>query len=235
VRREDFLEGNFLSDDVRRPVSEIGTNAERALAANAERGQIWEEFSSESYKASAAVRVTGLVNPLYPSLRLPAETATGGRGYYRTASLVNIWATAPFLHNNAIGLYNGDPSVAGRVAAYEDAMSKLLWPERRLGLESIRRTTETSRFEFEDGSGLCVARNTPIDLIANVPVGPKITLGRYKLLDDLMCRITAAGGLNALFLSMDRAPDFVQDRGHTYGAGLADADKRALIEYMKMF
>jgi len=29
--------------------------------------------------------------------------------------------------------------------------------------------------------------------------------------------------------------DFVEDRGHTFGAGLADADKRALIEYLKMF
>jgi hypothetical protein len=41
--------------------------------------------------------------------------------------------------------------------------------------------------------------------------------------------------MNAPFLLMDNAPDFVQDRGHTYGAGLADADKRALMEYMKMF
>jgi hypothetical protein len=41
--------------------------------------------------------------------------------------------------------------------------------------------------------------------------------------------------MNALFLLMDHAPDFVQDRGHTYGAGQSDADKRALIEYMKLF
>lgn len=50
-----------------------------------------------------------------------------------------------------------------------------------------------------------------------------------------MCRITGSGAVNAFFLPMDAAPDFVQDRGHTYGAGLADADKRALIEYMKVF
>ncbi len=70
--RDDFLQGNFLSDDEKYPVSEIGTNAERALATNAERGQIWEQFSSESYKTSPPVRVTGLVDPLHPSLRLPA-------------------------------------------------------------------------------------------------------------------------------------------------------------------
>ena len=67
-----FYEGNFLSDDEKYPVSEIGTNAERALATNAERGQIWEQFSSESYKTSPPVHVTGLVDPLHPSLRLPA-------------------------------------------------------------------------------------------------------------------------------------------------------------------
>jgi mono/diheme cytochrome c family protein len=235
VLQEGFLQGNFLSDDEKYPVSEIGTNAERALATNAERGQIWEEFSSESYKTSPPVRVTGLSDPLHPFLRLPPVDATGGRGYYRTPSLVNVWATAPFLHNNSVGLYNGDPSVADRLAAYESAMNMLLWPERRPGLRSIRRTTERSRFEFEDGGSLCVARNTPIDLIANVHVAPQEHFGRDKLLDNLLCRITGAGAMNALFLLMDNAPDFVQDRGHTYGAGLADADKRALMEYMKTF
>jgi hypothetical protein len=235
VLQEDFLQGNFLSDDERHPVSEIGTNAERALATNAERGQIWEEFSSESYKASPPVRVTGLVDPLHPLLRLLPVEATGGRGYYRTPSLVNVWATAPFLHNNSLGLYNGDPSVTGRLAAYESGMNMLLWPERRPGLRSIRRTTERSRFEFEGGGNVCVANNTPIDLITNVHVAPGEHFRRSRFLDILMCQITGSRAMNALFLPMDNAPDFVQDRGHLYGAELADADKRALIEYMKMF
>jgi hypothetical protein len=235
VLRKDFLQGNFLSDDEKYPVSEIGTNTERALATNAERGQIWEEFSSESYKTSPPVRVTGLVDPLHPLLRLPPVEATGGRGYYRTPSLVNIWATAPFLHNNSVGLYNGDPSVAGRLAAYESAMNMLLWPQRRPGLRSIYRTTERSRFKFEDGNSVCVAKNTPIDLIANVHITPRDRLGRKKLLDNMLCRTTGSGAVNALFLLMDNAPDFVQDRGHAYGAGLADADKRALMEYLKTF
>jgi hypothetical protein len=34
-------------------------------------------------------------------------------------------ATAPYLHNNSVGEYNGDPSIAGRMAGYEDGMSKL--------------------------------------------------------------------------------------------------------------
>jgi hypothetical protein len=235
VLQDDFLQGNFLSDDEKYPLSEIGTNAERALATNAERGQIWEQFSSESYKTSPPVRVAGLVDPLHPSLRLLPVEATGGRGYYRTPSLVNVWATAPFLHNNSVGLYNGDPSVAGRLTAYDSAMSILLWPERRPGLKSIPRTTERSRFEFEDGNSVCVARNTPIDLIANVHIPPRDHAARNRLLDNLLCQITASGAMNGPFLLMDNAPDFVQDRGHTFGAGLADADKQALMEYMKTF
>ena len=47
-------------------------------------------------------------------------------------------------------------------------MEKLLWPDRRLGLKTIRRTTQTSTFKYEEGGTVCVARNTPIDLIANV-------------------------------------------------------------------
>ena len=235
VLREDFLHGNHLSDDEKYPVSEIGTNAERALATNAERGQIWGQFSSESYKSAPPVRVGGLVDPLHPSLHLAPVDAAGGRGYYRTPSLLNLWATAPFLHNNSVGLYNGDPSVAGRLAAYESAMEMLLWPGRRPGLGSIRRTTAISRFKFDSGKSVCLARNTPIDLITNVQVAPRKHFGRDTLMDNLLCRITGSGAVNGLFLLMDKAPDFVQDRGHTYGAAMADDEKRALIEYMKLF
>ena len=62
VMQQDFLKENFLSDDEKYPASEIGTNAGRALATNAERGQIWEEFSSESYKNAPPVKVSGLVD-----------------------------------------------------------------------------------------------------------------------------------------------------------------------------
>ena len=55
-----------------------------------------------------------------------------GPGYYRTPSLVSLWSSAPFLHNNALGKFTGDPSVAGRMDAFNDAVEKLLWPEKRL-------------------------------------------------------------------------------------------------------
>ena len=36
-------------------------------------------------------------------------------------------------------------------------------------------------------------------------------------------------------LKISKCPDFVQDRGHYFGTKLPDADKRALIEYIKTF
>jgi hypothetical protein len=36
-------------------------------------------------------------------------------------------------------------------------------------------------------------------------------------------------------LEVNMCPDFIEDRGHTYGRELGDEDKRALIEYMKQF
>ena len=233
--QDDFLTDNFLSDDERHPVSEIGTNIERAMASNATEGHIWQEFSSDTYKKLPEVHITGLVNPLDTDLQLLPVTATGGRGYYRTPTLANIWATAPFLHNNSLGLLNSDPSITGRLAAYQDAMEKLLWPGRRLGLKTIRRTTQASTFKYEEGGTVCIAHNTPIDLIANVDLITPENFRQDNWFTRWMCHLTGTGHLNGLFLLVDNAPDFVQDRGHTFGSELPDEDKRALIEYMKMF
>jgi hypothetical protein len=235
VMRSDFLTDNFLSDDERHSVTEIGTNIERAMASNAIQGHIWQEFSSDTYKKLPDVHITGLVNPLHPDLTLLPVEATGGRGYYRTPTLANIWATAPFFHNNSLGILTNDPSVAGRLTGYQDAMQKLLWPERRSGLKTIRRTTKASTFTYEEGGSVCIARNTPIDLIANVDVVTPGTFRQNNFLSRLLCRITGTGHLNGLFLLVDNAPDFVEDRGHTFGSSLSDDDKNALIEYLKTF
>ena len=36
-------------------------------------------------------------------------------------------------------------------------------------------------------------------------------------------------------LEVNLCPDFIEDRGHWYGRDLSSEDKRALIEYMKLF
>src|SRR5262249_48945306 len=50
VLRDDFLKDNYLSDDERYPVSELGTNAQRALGTNAMAGNTWGQMSSQTYK-----------------------------------------------------------------------------------------------------------------------------------------------------------------------------------------
>jgi len=52
VLRDDFLIDNYLSDDERYPVSELGTNAARAMGTNALAGHMWGQMSSitESFR-----------------------------------------------------------------------------------------------------------------------------------------------------------------------------------------
>ena len=50
VLSSDFLDHNFLSDDRRYPVTQIGTNAARALGTNAGKGHVWAQFSSKTFK-----------------------------------------------------------------------------------------------------------------------------------------------------------------------------------------
>jgi hypothetical protein len=121
VQSEDFLDHNTLSDDVRYSVAEVGTNMARALATNAVDGDVWAELSSKDYKALPAlgrVRLCYTMKNGRLAANLPAEACDpdndividftppgGGRGYYRTPSLVSMWATAPYFHNNALGDY----------------------------------------------------------------------------------------------------------------------------------
>jgi mono/diheme cytochrome c family protein len=141
---DHFLEDNYLSSDIRIPVTLVGTNSARAVATNAMKGQVWDNFSSETYKNLPAV---GAVNFYNPYSGKPTDEwgnndvyypPAGGPGYYRPASLVSIWATAPFLHNNSLGRYTGDPSVQGRLDAFDDAVDKLLSKEKRVPSSTAR-------------------------------------------------------------------------------------------------
>lgn len=225
----DFLTGNFLSDDRRYSVRELGTNVARAMATNAQKGHVWEEFSSETYKRlPPAGAITGLYNPQKPSEPLSVTVSQGG--YYRTPSLVSMWATAPYLHNNALGTYVKDPSVAGRMAAFNDGVEKLLWPEKRLGAQSIIVTSTPSELAVTGRDRpVQIPAGTPVDLIARVDPTRLPAIVRNRVVLNLLSDETLFRG----FLRSNVAPDFVLDRGHYYGTQLPDADKRALIAYLK--
>jgi mono/diheme cytochrome c family protein len=84
------LRADWLGNDVPTPVTEIGTDRCRALHSNHMVGHVWEQFADADYHARKPV--SGILEP-----------HDGGRGYYRNVSLLNTWAHAPFLHNNAVG------------------------------------------------------------------------------------------------------------------------------------
>jgi hypothetical protein len=151
VLADDFLKDNFLSTEARVPVTLLETNACSPLATNAIAGNIWDNYSSQSYKSLPSVGTITVHDPFTGEPRRYTMPA-GGRGYTRPASLISLWSTAPYLLNNSVGLFNGDPSVAGRMAAFQDGIEKMLWPEKRdrdpvLGDKVpglIDRTTEQS-------------------------------------------------------------------------------------------
>jgi hypothetical protein len=159
------------------------------------------------------------------------------------------------------------------MAAFQDGIEKLLWPEKRLDMGSIYRTTETSWLTVDSsylpgplfkalkakGLGMPGADNvlrigpipkgTPVNLLANIDF--EISFDLVKLVNFAELAIKLNSALNDIrnldeaataarlkelvpaLLEVSNCRDFVTDRGHLFGTGLADDDKRALIAYLK--
>jgi mono/diheme cytochrome c family protein len=158
VETPEFWRNNYLSTEYRVPVSLVRTNSARAVATNALGhvagkpgfGHMWEDFSSASYKKLPFVGEIRYFDPFegkengFTPRHKAAEGSPiggGGVGFYRPPTLVSIWTTAPLLHNNSLGLFNNDPSVDGRLDAFDDAIRKLLWPAKRLESSSFNGAT----------------------------------------------------------------------------------------------
>ena len=263
VMAPDFLENNFLSNEKRYPLTKIETNSARAFATNAKAGHIWDNFSSVTYKELSPVDELEFFNPFDEThpIKFKPKDKNVAPGYYRTPSLISVWSSAPLLHNNMLGKFTGDPSVAGRMDAFNDAVEKLLWPEKRLGKDSIWRTQNDCslhlRKEFvpeplrrmADPDGYItvgmIPQGTPINLVANlepnfknIDVFLKIAEKLVKIKSSNPSREEAATKFNKLIpdlLAANKCPDFVEDKGHYFGTDLPDTDKRALIEYLKTF
>jgi hypothetical protein len=140
VDSADFLTDNFLSTDIRVPVTLVETNACASLQTNAIKGNIWDSFSSQTYKQLPSVGEITVQDP-FTGVPRPYSMPGGGRGYLRPPSLIALWSTAPYFLNN--GLLNlkdqrayeywrwNDPSLEARMYLFRHSIEQLLWPERR--------------------------------------------------------------------------------------------------------
>jgi hypothetical protein len=289
VNADDFLDDNFLSNDFRVPGTLVQTNICSCLATNAIAGNIWDNFSSDSYKRLPPVGTITVYDPFTgqpQQFRMPG----GGRGYTRVPSLVSMWSTAPYLLNNSVGRFDPSPSVEARMGSFQDSITKLLWPEKRekdpvLGDKVpgiIDRTTATSWFRIPSGYLPEVVRNTrdvldlfvpvfdqkglelgpipagtPVDLLANfdpLPQSDKLSerLAHDKAVVKLLVKLVrdlkalprdasddqarqVFANLGEQLFALSKCPDYVVNRGHYFGSDLNDADKKALITFLKTF
>jgi len=161
VKADDFLNGNYLSNELRVPSTLMQTNICSPIATNAIAGNIWDNFSSASYKALPSVGTVKVRDPLTGAERdftLPG----GGRGFTRPASLVSVWSTAPFLQNNSVGPFDPSPSVEARMRSFQASIEQMLWPERR---------AKDPIFANESGPGVGVIDRTTADSMIWVPPG----------------------------------------------------------------
>ncbi len=145
----------------------------------------------------------------------------GGPGYLRNISLLSVWATAPFMHNNAIGevtyLKDGSPdyTVKGRIEQFENSYAELMLSDDPKVSPSRPQktlvTTEdmhiTPREDMQGYPKIKVKAGTPVATFASVnPHRP-------------------------LFVTCD---DPVENRGHQFGVDLSDQEKFALREFLKL-
>jgi len=132
VLKDDFVKDNYLSTELRVPVTLLETNACSPLATNGIQDNIWDNFTSDSYKKLPAV---GKITVHHPITGEPREydMPGGGRGYTRPASLISLWSTAPFLLNNSVGDFYPSGSVEDRLKSFDSSIEQMLWPEKRKG------------------------------------------------------------------------------------------------------
>ncbi len=184
VMRDDFLDNNFLSTEVRVPVTLLETNACSPLATNAIGENIWDNFSSQSYKDLPPVGTITVHHPLTGEPK-PYEMPAGGRGYTRPASLVSLWSTAPFLLNNSVGRFNPSPSVEARMQSFQSSIEQMLWPEKR----------DKDRI-FGDKVPGVIDRTTATSYL-RIPKGylPEVLQDLSLLEDDLFPSIFERGGI----------------------------------------
>ena len=163
VMADDFLNDNYLSTERRIPVTLLQTNACSPLATNALAGNIWDNFSSQTYQTLPSVGKMTLYNPIDGT---PFDYEIARRRpwlHARPPSLISLWSTAPFLLNNSVGKFRWEASVEARMDSFNDAIQQMLWPEKRkrdvdvikaLGLPESKALNVPGFIHRDDGAEL---------------------------------------------------------------------------------
>ena len=159
--------------------------------------------------------------PLIGGVPFGERKIDGGSGYMRNISLLSVWATAPFMHNNAIGevtfLPDGSPdyTLSGRIKQFEMAFDELMMsdnpnvsPSRPQKITTFTEDTKTSG--REDGQGPQL-----ITFHKGAPVANAFSSNPHS----------------PLFMKCD---DPIENKGHQFGVDLTPQDKRALREFLKL-
>jgi hypothetical protein len=174
--KHPFWKNNYLSTDIRVPLTLVGTNPARGLGTNGIRDHVWDNFSSDSYKELSGIGslyYTDVVNRKAATFPAPA----GGRGYYRPATHVSLWATAPFLHNNAMGLYLDDPSVKGRLTQFLDSIRRMLWLSQRANKSLVLTEKELAWLKNPDTNDVPPAKDGK-NVQGPPPIDPNLIVAR---------------------------------------------------------
>ncbi len=207
VHKPDFLANNYLSTDFRVPVTLLRTNACSPLATNALAGNIWDNFSSQTYKELPSVGEL-MVNDPFTAEERPLPIPGGGRGYTRPPSLIGLWSTAPYLLANTVGNFTEDPSVQSRMQVFQSSIEQMLWPERRprdavLGGKGVALMDRTDRPSWLTVPAGFLPRYLPY---LRVPLN-WILAGAMQENGDIAIGPIPKGTLTALFGSLSPLPD----------------------------
>jgi hypothetical protein len=124
-----FLDDNYLSSERRVPVDLMQTNACTATATNGLSGDIWDNFTSTSYKNLPPVKELTAYHPVSGGA-MSLRPAGNGRGYLRPASLISLWSSAPYLSNNSVGHDDYVSPPSGHRTAASDAVSRSGYEKR---------------------------------------------------------------------------------------------------------
>ena len=165
------VRADFLGNDQATPVTEVGTFRCRSLHSNHKAGHLYMEYASDTLRKQ----------PVVADIPERQELKDGGRGYYRNISLVNVWATAPFMHNNAIG-----PEICGKPANQANDFHRARYVDRDGKL--LAEQPDCLRYDASVDGRFDLYKRSMHELLNPKERGTKRTLTNADLIIDVGIR-----------------------------------------------